>query len=169
MCTNVWAVKDDRRRYTCPTPGSWFYLCYRPRERPDVLRPTPISSNNTQPRLTAAWWTFVVLAVALLPIMVLTSFDFGVTWDEKSRHRYGELVWEFLSGARARTSTYVEDGGHLYGGLFDAICAAVERHVAIDRYVLRHGINAIFGWIGVLYVGRLAVVAANGRACWLWS
>jgi hypothetical protein len=129
-----------------------------------VLRPTPISSNNTQTRFTAAWWTFVVLALALLPIMVLASFDFGVTWDEKSRHRYGELVWEFLSGARARTSTYVEDGGHLYGGLFDAICAAVERHVAVDRYVLRHAINAVFGWIGVLYVGRLA-----GRLFGQWA
>jgi hypothetical protein len=92
----------------------------------------------------------------LLPLMVLASFDFGVTWDEKPRHHYGELVWEFMRGLRARTTTYVEDGGHLYGGLFDTICAAVERYLPFNRYVIRHGINAIFGWVGVVYVGRLA-------------
>jgi hypothetical protein len=88
--------------------------------------------------------------------MVFASFDFGVTWDEKARHRYGELIWEFLRGLRARTATYDEDGGNLYGGLFDTICAAVERYVPVNRYVLRHAINATFGWIGVVYVGRLA-------------
>jgi hypothetical protein len=96
--------------------------------------------------------------------MVLASFDFGVTWDEKSRHRYGELVWEFLTGVRARTETYVEDGGHLYGGLFDTICAAVEKYVPVNRYVLRHAINATFGWAGAVYVGRLA-----GRLFGQWA
>jgi hypothetical protein len=96
------------------------------------------------------------VAATLLPVMIFASFDFGVTWDEKPRHHYGELVWEFMRGLRARTTTYVEDGGHLYGGLFDTICAAVERYLPFNRYVIRHGINAIFGWVGVLYVGRLA-------------
>lgn len=118
-------------------------------------RPSPIPSPGAH-RFTPAWWVFVAFAVALLPFMVAASFDFGVTWDEKSRHRYGELVWEFLTGVRARDTTYVEDGGHLYGGLFDTICAAAEKYVPVNRYVLRHAINAMFGWAGVVYVGRLA-------------
>jgi hypothetical protein len=129
-----------------------------------VLRDTPISSQNTDGRFTAAWWVFVALAVALLPIMILASFDFGVTWDEKSRHRYGELIWEFFRGLRARNTTYVEDGGHLYGGLFDTICAATEKYVPVNRYVLRHAINAAFGWAGAVYVGRLA-----GRLFGQWA
>jgi hypothetical protein len=130
----------------------------------NVLRGTPISSQNTEGRFTAAWWVFVALAVALLPVMVLASFDFGVTWDEKSRHRYGELIWEFFRGLRARNTTYVEDGGHLYGGLFDTICAAAEKYVPVNRYVLRHAINAAFGWAGAVYVGRLA-----GRLFGQWA
>jgi hypothetical protein len=87
--------------------------------------------------------------------MVLASFDFGVTWDEKDRHRNGELVWQFLRGLRSR-SAFAETGGHLYPGMFDVICAALEEWIPLNRYALRHAINAVFGWIGVVYCGRLA-------------
>jgi hypothetical protein len=100
-------------------------------------------------------WTFIAIAAALLPVMVLASFDFGVTWDEKARHRYGELILEFFKGTRGRSS-FGETGGHLYGGLFDTICAALEQWLPANRYVIRHAVNATFGWIGVLYSGRLA-------------
>lgn len=95
------------------------------------------------------------LALALLPVMVLASFDFGVTWDEKSRHRYGEFVWEFYSGLRPR-SEFRETGGHLYGGLFDILAVAAEHVLPGNRYVLRHVLDALFGWVGIVYCGRLA-------------
>ena len=100
-------------------------------------------------------WTFFALAAVLLPVMVLSSFDFGVTWDEKDRHRNGELVWRFLRGLRAR-SEFAETGGHLYPGMFDTICAALETWIPWNRYVVRHAVNAVFGWVGVVYCGRLA-------------
>lgn len=87
---------------------------------------------------------------------MLASFDFGVTWDEKARHRNGELIWEFLVGTRDRASFSGDGGGHLYGGLFDVICVALEQWFPANRYVIRHVVNAAFGWIGVLYCGRLA-------------
>lgn len=105
-------------------------------------------------RRDAAWWIFVLLAAGLLPLMIWASFDFGVTWDEKSRHKNGELVWAFLRGLSDR-STFVEDGGN-YGGLFDTICAALEQYVPLNRYVFRHIVNASFGWLGIVYTGRLA-------------
>jgi hypothetical protein len=87
--------------------------------------------------------------------MVLASFDFGVTWDEKPRHRYGEFIWEFFRGTRTRAQ-FRETGGHLYGGLFDVICVGLEQWIPGNRYVIRHAVNATFGWLGVLYCGRLA-------------
>jgi hypothetical protein len=104
---------------------------------------------------TAARWIFVILAVSLLPIFVLASLDFGVTWDEKARHRYGEMIWEYLRGLRSRSS-FADYGGNSYSGLFDTLCAAVEQWLPWNRYVIRHAINAIFGWIGVVFCGRLA-------------
>ncbi len=95
--------------------------------------------------------------------MILASFDFGVTWDEKDRHRNGEFVWEFIRGLRSR-SAFAETGGHLYPGLFDTICAALEAWVPANRYVVRHAVNAAFGWIGVVYCGRL-----TARLFGVWS
>ena len=113
-------------------------------------------SSSTFRTITPAQWTFIAIAGALLPLMILASAHFGVTWDEKPRHRYGELIWEFFRGERDRAS-FTEDGGHLYGGLFDVICVALERWLpGGNRYVIRHALNATFGWIGVLYLGRLA-------------
>jgi hypothetical protein len=113
-----------------------------------------ISSDSSVSR--PVWrWTFFTLAAALLPIMLLSSLDFGVTWDEKDRHKNGELVWQFLRGLRSRSS-FAETGGHVYPGLFDVICAALETWVPVDRYVLRHMVNATFGWVGIVYCGRLA-------------
>ena len=108
-----------------------------------------------QSRRDLARWTFVVLAAVLLPLMVWWSFDFGVTWDEKPRHRYGEFIWEFFRGERTRAQ-FRETGGHLYGGLFDVICVGLEQWIPGNRYVIRHAVNAVFGWIGIVYCGRLA-------------
>ena len=116
-------------------------------------RPSPAPQRPHEER--TARWTFILLAAALLPLFVAASVDFGVTWDEKSRHRYGELIWEYFRGLRTRDSFVLDEGG-MYGGLFDTLCAIVEQWVPVNRYVLRHGINAIFGWIGVVYCGRLS-------------
>jgi hypothetical protein len=118
---------------------------------PGSIDPGPRSSWDS------ARWTFVAIAVALLPIMILASFDFGVTWDEKHRREYGHFVWEFLQGLRSR-SAFAETGGHVYPGLFDTICAALESWMpaSVNPYVLRHTVNATFGWIGAVYCGRLA-------------
>jgi hypothetical protein len=103
----------------------------------------------------AARWTFFLILAALLPLMIAASFDFGVTWDEDDRHTYGVKVWEFLRGLRER-SEFAETGGHVYPGLFDTVCAALESWIPLHPFVLRHVVNAVFGWIGIVYCGRLA-------------
>ena len=87
--------------------------------------------------------------------MVLASFDFGVTWDEDSRNTYGHKVLDFLRGMRTRDD-FRATGGHLYPGLFDTICAALELVVPANRWVVRHVVTAIVGWVGIVYTGRLA-------------
>ena len=98
---------------------------------------------------------FVGLSALLLPTMIAASFDFGVTWDEWERHHNGVNVWAFIRGLRPRTA-FAETGGHLYPGFFDTICVALESWVPVNRWALRHIVNAIFGWVGIVYTGRLA-------------
>ena len=102
----------------------------------------------------AGRWTFAAIAVLLLPVMVLASRDFGVTWDEGARHRNGERVWRYLTGSPDRA--LFERGGHVYGGLFDVLAVAAARRSTADRFVVRHAINAVFGWAGVVFAGALA-------------
>lgn len=125
-----------------------------------------VDSNTSEPgrQDRLARWTFIALAALLLPLMLRASLDFGVTWDEKSRHKYGEMIWEFLRGIRPRDEFLIEDGGHLYGGLFDTLCAAIETYIPANRYVVRHALNALFGWAGIVYCGKLA-----GRLFGRWT
>ena len=74
--------------------------------------------------------TFIVLAALLLPAMVVASYSFGVTWDEKSRHFYGEQVFRYLTGHLTRAN-FTDDGAQLYGGFFDVLAVAVEQWVPL--------------------------------------
>jgi hypothetical protein len=98
---------------------------------------------------------FVGLAIALLPSMIAASYYFGVTWDEKTRHFYGETVWRFLAGDLDR-SAFTTDGAALYGAFFDVAAVATERWLPFNRYVIRHALGAGLGWLGIVYCGRLA-------------
>src|SRR5690242_10344730 len=91
------------------------HACMMTRESP-ASRPAEGDASSA-----AAWWTFAAIAAVLLPLMILASTSFGVTWDEKARHKYGELILEFFNGQRSRASV-ADDGGQLYGGLFDVLC-----------------------------------------------
>lgn len=88
--------------------------------------------------------------------MMALSFRFGATWDEKVQHEYGELVFRyFASGFRDRAALAYKDL-YLYGGLFDLLCATATRWIPADVSVTRHIITSMFGWIGIVYTGKLA-------------
>ncbi len=93
--------------------------------------------------------------------MVSASADFGATWDEGDRHENGRVIVEFFRGERTREQAHY---GTMYPGLFDVIPAWLERQSRTDRYVLRHRVNAVFGWVGILFAGLLA-----GRLFGPWS
>jgi hypothetical protein len=104
---------------------------------------------------------FWILVASLLPFMVTASVDFGVTWDEFDRHKNGVAILEYFQGKSTREQAHY---GTMYPGLFDVIPAWLERHYTVDRYILRHKVNAVFGWIGILFAGLLA-----GRLFGPWS
>lgn len=112
-------------------------------------------------------WVPPVLLALLLPVMVLLSADYGVTWDEVPRQAYGERVWQFYEGrSHARAFRTDPAGSHLYGGLFDVTAVALQKVLPLDRFVVRHGLNAIFGWFGVVACYVLAA-RIGGRAAGL--
>jgi hypothetical protein len=107
------------------------------------------------PLRTSRWpvWLFWVLVVCMLPLMVTAADDFGATWDEGDRHENGRRVYEYFTGRLSRDQAHY---GTLYPALFDVIPVWLGEHIQADRHVLRHRVNAVFGWIGIVFAGRLA-------------
>lgn len=108
-------------------------------------------------------WAYRLFPLLLLPLMLVLSRDFGVTWDEKFHQLYGERVFRFLSQGldddwfRPAEGLFI----YLHGGLFDTVCVALQRVLPGDLWMTRHCVNAAFGWLGILYVGRLGRLLAG--------
>jgi hypothetical protein len=116
-----------------------------------------VISTSAEPRTRALLWAYRLFPVVLLPLMLVLSRDFGVTWDEKTHQLYGERVFRFLT--QRLDDDWFRPGGeifiYLHGGFFDTVCVAFQQVLPGDAWVTRHYVNAVFGWLGILYVGRL--------------
>jgi 4-amino-4-deoxy-L-arabinose transferase-like glycosyltransferase len=84
----------------------------------------------------------------LLPFLVWTSRDYGATWDEQARDGYGRRVLEYWSGRRP-LSDFKADSSRWYGGLFDMTAVLAQGQINAGRFVVRHRVNAVFGWLGI--------------------
>ncbi len=115
-------------------------------------------SRSTAP--ACLHWLPTVFAVLLLPFMLWVSADFGVTVDELARQTYGEAIWRLYAG-EVTTKAVPAGKSRLYGGLFDVSAVALQRGLPLDPYVVRHGLNATVGWLGVVFCGALATRLAG--------
>jgi 4-amino-4-deoxy-L-arabinose transferase-like glycosyltransferase len=107
-------------------------------------------------------WLMVGTLAALLPLMVVLSRDFGATWDELPRQRFGEQLFEYYQG-KFGLDEFQTDGSRLYGGLFDLTAVWLQRLLPFDPYGVRHWLNAVFGWLGVV---ACAVLGARLGGPW---
>ncbi|MGE0450994.1 MAG: hypothetical protein AB7Q29_15585 [Vicinamibacterales bacterium] len=109
-----------------------------------------------------------VAATILLAAMVWLSPDFGFTWDERFQQYYGEQIWDYYHGDLPRTAFDTSFGNqYLYGGLVEIVAVWAQHVVPLDAYVVRHGVNAVFGWAGIVLCGVLAGRMFSARAGWL--
>jgi len=110
----------------------------------------------------------LLAAAALLIAMVVVSRDFGATWDERALQRYGEDLWEYYSGQRPRSAVDVSFGyTRIYGGFVELTSVAVQHLVPADTYVVRHAVNSVFGWTGVVFAFLMASRLFGRRAGWI--
>ena len=108
-------------------------------------------------------WAYRLLPALLVPAMMVLSRDFGITWDEKTHQMYGQAVWYYVT--QGADSHWFHPGWYMYlhGGLFDTLCVAAQRLLPGDIWTTRHYVNALFGWVGIVYVGRLGrLVGGHG-------
>jgi hypothetical protein len=111
-----------------------------------------VKERRAASRLTLA---AVLFALALLPLMLVVSADYGATFDEPLQQRRGEKIAAYYAG-RVDNLTFPEDGAHLYGAPFDVLVVGLQHVVPADPYVLRHALNAFVGWLAIVCSGLLA-------------
>ena len=107
-------------------------------------------------------WAPAAFAALLLPFMLWVSTDFGVTFDEQQRQDHGERIFDFYHGETTHAA-FQTDASRLYGGFFDVVAVGLQRVLPLDPFVVRHGLNATFGWLGVVFCGAWATrIAGRG-------
>ena len=110
----------------------------------------------------------IAASLVLLVAMVSLSRDFGFTWDERFQQRYGEQVWDYLHGRVPRAVFDTDEGNqYLYGGLVEVAGVAAQHVVPAETYVVRHAVNAVFGWAGIVICGVTAGLVFGRRAGWI--
>ena len=110
--------------------------------------------------------------IALLVAMLAMSRDFGATWDERALQKLGELIWDLYNGRMSRPEflgTFELTFGYtrIYGLLVEFLSAAAQHIVPADLWVVRHYVNAVFGWTGVVFAFLMASRLFGRRAGWL--
>jgi hypothetical protein len=94
-------------------------------------------------RTLFTWQSTIV--VSGLAAVVLTFREYGISWDESTNIRYGELILGyFASGFRDRS---VDEFINLrfYGPLYDFVVAAVAATAPDHKVEIRHLLNALTG------------------------
>jgi hypothetical protein len=132
-------------------------------------RPGPMESGRRRlfVRLAAP-----AAAVALLVAMIALSRDFGATWDERALQKLGELIWDLYGGRMSRLEflgTFELNFGYtrIYGLLVEFLSTAAQHIIPGDVWVVRHYVNAVFGWTGVVFAFLMASRWFGRRAGWL--
>jgi hypothetical protein len=115
---------------------------------------------------TSRYWDLLAgaLLAALLLFVVATFKQHGVSNDEPVQHTYGRLLLDFYSSGLTDLRAFDYLNLHLYGGLFDIIAAALEPWVTLSVWDLRHLLSALFGLVGIVFVGLTARHIAGPRA-----
>jgi Flp pilus assembly protein TadD len=86
---------------------------------------------------------------------------YGITGDEVTQWKYGDLVWKYIKtfggDKTILTDKYVNDNPlKYYGGFFDGIAAMlIDIIKPKDEFLVRHYWNLVFGFAGVVFGGLI--------------
>ncbi len=109
---------------------------------------------------------FISLAF-LLFFMPYISRDYGITGDEDVQYIYGEHLYDYFAsgGSNDTAQNCCPDLGanapqnlHFYGGSFDLLASTVHHTLGLkgDPFTTRHILNALFGFLAILFAAKLA-------------
>lgn len=105
-------------------------------------------------------YIFFILAGCLLPVLLFTSSDAGISGDEEVHYLHSEMVYKFFATMGADKSALNTPVTHLqyYGQAFDNLVTIFIHWFSVeDIYGFRHIMSSIAGWLAIVSAGFLAV------------
>lgn len=114
--------------------------------------------------MKSAWAQYAtyLLWIGLFSFMMLSFKDFGITGDEVTQQAYGESVYNYYKTAGADTTCvhFVFNNRNnnvfYYGGFYDGLCVAIQQLTHADAFETRHAMNALFGFLAILFTALIA-------------
>lgn len=129
------------------------------------LNPWTEASKALAKEPTIYRFLYAVSALLILFIMAGLSFQYGITGDEVLQKTYGDNVLAYFESDGKDRACMNQSNLHYYGGLFDYLAAWCNKYLGwFDTYDTRHLLNALFGFLAILFTARLGKVL-SGR----WS
>jgi len=111
---------------------------------------------------------FSILLLLLFISMPLLSFDYGATGDENLQDNYGEKLVDYYTSLGADEGALNYKDLYLYGGLFEVIASGTANLInpLIEgnyRYEIRHVLNALAGFLAILFTALLGKYLGGWR------
>lgn len=129
-------------------PNWWKWSFVQPFQEAKVLK----NEENSH-------WRFVyhALLLVLFFVMPIASQYFAISGDEYIHHKQAEYVYNYFQTGDETALNQPKTLLHLYGQSFDLICYYFIQWFDIENvYEFRHFMNALFGFLGVFFVGYTA-------------
>lgn len=89
----------------------------------------------------------VLLFAAAIACVFWTFRDYGIGWDDRIQHRYGDRILDYYASGGEDDRALKEDNLYIYGGLVEVTMAAAAR---VSPWTVHDTRRFIGGWIGVL-------------------
>lgn len=126
--------------------------------------------TDTSKNSGKAWrMAFAVLSVFALVLMLVSSQQYGMTWDEKRHNEYSKASLNYFEtfgeDSTCLSETLPTQEFRYYGEHFNVIAAFLYTHIlSIGEYETRHLLNALYGFLAMLFAALLAKEIASWRA-----
>lgn len=102
--------------------------------------------------------------VALVFFLPWVSQSYGVTWDEVYHHKYAGLVLRYFESGFKDQEALTYFNMRFYGGMFDLSVALAQKALPdVFPFSVRHAVNSLYGWIGLLYTARVGTLLGGWR------
>lgn len=132
----------------------------------------PTSSIESVSKPYTSWHIIYNISLAVLLIaMTMMSFHYGLSGDEVDMNEYGKAILKYFTSFGSDQTVfnmpkeYNRDGViQYYGGLFDLLCAIVNKFSPFAEYTTRHILNAWAGFAAIYFASKIMIRIAGKQA-----